>query len=84
MFVIWVDPKKRDKIRKKIEDAGIETSIHYNPIHLEPYYKKTFGYKPGDFPVAEKLGFSSITLPLYPSLKKEEQDYIIKEIKKLV
>ncbi len=84
MFIIWVNPKKRDKIRKKIEDAGIETSIHYNPIHLEPYYRKRFGYKSGDFPVAEKLGFSAITLPLYPALTQKEQDYIIDVVKKLV
>lgn len=80
MFVIWVNPKLRDEIRKKIEAAGIQTSIHYNPIHLEPYYKKTFGYKRGDFPIAERLGFSTITLPLYPSLTKTQQDYVIKKV----
>lgn len=80
MFVVWVDPKRRDEIRKKIEGAGIQTSIHYNPIHLEPYYRKTFGYKRGDFPIAERLGFSTITLPLYPSLTKAQQDYVIKKV----
>lgn len=80
MFIIWVNPKKRDKIRTKLEKTGIQTSIHYEPIHLEPYYKKTFGYKSGDFPVAEHLGFSTITLPLYPGLTIQQQNYIIKKI----
>lgn len=84
MFVIWVDQGKRDRLRKKLDEAGVQTSIHFNPIHLEPYYKKTFGFRAGDFPVAEKLGFSTITLPLYPSLKKKEQDYIIKKIREAV
>lgn len=79
LFAIWVDPKKRDRIREYLEKSGIQTSIHYEPIHLEPYYKKTFGYKKGDFPIAERLGFSTITLPLYPKLTKEEQDYVIKK-----
>ncbi len=80
MFVIWVNPAKRDGIRKNLGKAGIQTSIHYDPIHLEPYYKKTFGYKNGDFPVAEKLGFSTITLPLYARLTSKEQDYVIKKV----
>lgn len=79
-----VNPKKRDEIRKKLKDTGVQTSIHFNPIHLEPYYKKTFGFRPGDFPVAEKIGFSTITLPLYPSLTKKEQDYIVERVKTLV
>lgn len=84
MFVIWVDEKKRDKIREMLEKDGIQTSIHYEPIHLEPYYKKTFGYKKGDFPVAEKLGFSTITLPLYPKLTSKEQNYVITKIREVI
>lgn len=80
MFVIWVNLKKRDRIREYLEKSGIQTSIHYDPIHLEPYYKKTFRYKKGDFPIAERLGFSTITLPLYPSLTKAQQDYVIKKV----
>jgi len=80
MFVIWVNPKKRDQIRKDLEKACVQTSIHYDPIHLEPYYKKTFGYKKGDFPIAERRGFSTITLPLYPALTKKEQDYVIEKV----
>ncbi len=84
MFVIWVDPKKRDSIRTELAKRGVQTSIHFNPIHLEPYYQKTFGYKKGNFPIAEKIGYSSITLPLYPSLTKAEQAYVIKNVREVV
>ncbi|OGM98200.1 MAG: hypothetical protein A2735_00635 [Candidatus Yanofskybacteria bacterium RIFCSPHIGHO2_01_FULL_41_21] len=84
MFVIWVEPTRRDILREKLGQAGIQTSIHFNPIHLEPHYKKSFGYKKGDFPVTEKLGFSSITLPLHQKLTKENQDYIVDKIKELL
>lgn len=82
MFVIIVDPKKRNKIRAKLAERGVQTSVHYDPIHLEPYYKKTFKYKKGKFPIAERMGFGTITLPLYPTLSKKQQDYVIKTLKR--
>jgi dTDP-4-amino-4,6-dideoxygalactose transaminase len=84
MFVIWVDPRRRDGMRKALASAGIETSIHYNPIHLEPYYRKTFGYRKGDFPVAERLGFSTITLPLHLKLAKTQQEYVVETVAELL
>lgn len=84
MFIVWVNPKKRDSIRKALAKKGIETSIHYEPIHLEPYYQKRFHYKKGDFPVAEKLGASTISLPTYSRLSKQSQEYVIKTLKALV
>jgi UDP-4-amino-4-deoxy-L-arabinose-oxoglutarate aminotransferase len=76
MFFIWV--KNRDLIRKRLLKKGIETSIHYSPIHLEPYYQQ-LGFKKGSFPIVERMGEEVITLPTY-NLTKKEQDYIIKEV----
>ena len=84
MFIIWVGRSKRDRIGKALASAGIQTSIHYDPIHLEPYYRKTFGYKPGNFPIAEKLGFSTITLPLHLKLTRKQQAYVIKSVVKSI
>ena len=80
LFVIWV--KNRDKTRQKLKNLGIETSIHYSPIHLEPYYKK-LGFKKGSFPIAEKMGREVIALPTYP-MSSKQQNYIIKEVIKNV
>ena len=79
MFVIWVD--NRDAIRQELYKKGIQTSIHYEPIHLEPYYRE-MGFKAGMFPISEKLGASTITLPTY-ALSKTKQDYVIKEVIRL-
>ena len=76
MFVVNVNPEQRNLIRSELKSKGIMTSVHYNPIHLEPYYVKLFNLKRGDFPNSEKLGFSSVTLPLYPSLNKRQVNYI--------
>jgi dTDP-4-amino-4,6-dideoxygalactose transaminase len=82
MLVLWVDPKKRDRVIGDLSKAGIEVSIHYDPLHLEPYYKKTFGYGKGDFPVTESLGLGTITLPLHPRLSDKQQAFVISRVKK--
>ncbi len=80
MFTLWTDETRRDGLRKHLQDAGIETSVHYEAIPQEPYYVKRFGFTPGQFPHAERMGKRVVTLPLYPSLTKDEQDYIIKTV----
>lgn len=79
MFVIWT--KNRDQVRKKLLEKGIQTSIHYPPIHLEPYYQKLWLRK-GSLSIAERMGEETITLPTY-ALTNEEQDYVIQEVNKL-
>lgn len=83
MIVIHVDPKKRMSMIKALGDAGIQASIHYDPLHLEPYYRSNFGYRKNDFPVAERLGLSTITLPMYPQMTNEQQEYVIRVVKKV-
>lgn len=83
MFTIVVNQKHRDAIRKMLRDNGVPADIHYNPVHLEPYYKK-LGFKKGMYPEAERIGLGTITLPLYPRLTKAEQAFVVDEVKKAV
>tara|TARA_B100000029_G_C17585368_1_gene961014 strand:+ start:1453 stop:2598 length:1146 start_codon:yes stop_codon:yes gene_type:complete len=69
---------------RKFLDKNIKLQVHYIPIHLQPYYKKKFGFKKGDFPVAEKFYEREVSLPIYYSLKKREQLKIVKLINNLV
>jgi dTDP-4-amino-4,6-dideoxygalactose transaminase len=80
MMVLWVDPLQRDAIRDALTERGVETSVHYNPVHLEPYFRENFHCKEGQFPVAERLGLGAITLPLYPDLTQDEQAYVLHQI----
>ena len=80
MFVIWVEPSRRDEIRAGLESKGIQTSVHYDPIHLEPYYRKKYTVS---LPVAEKLGAATITLPTY-HLAKREQAYVTRQVLNIV
>lgn len=80
MFTIWVSPEKRDVALEQLQDKGIGVAVNYRTIHLLSYYRQTFGYKRGMFPIAEMIGDSTITLPLYPKLADEEVEYVIKNV----
>ena len=72
----------RSALRKFLELNNIQTGIHYpKPVHLQKAFKH-LGYKKGDFPVAEKLASEILSIPLFPELRENEIDYVIKTIKK--
>jgi dTDP-4-amino-4,6-dideoxygalactose transaminase len=63
-----------------LRENNIFAQIHYIPTHLMPYYKQ-FGWKIGDMPFAEAYYENCISLPMYPTLTENEQDYVINKIK---
>lgn len=77
LYVIEVED--RLNLYNYLRSKNIFSQIHYFPIHLMPYYKQ-FGWKVGDFMNAESYYKGCISLPMYPTLTPEEQDYIIKTI----
>jgi dTDP-4-amino-4,6-dideoxygalactose transaminase len=81
MFTVLVSPDKRDALLWTLQDRGVGVAVNYRPIHLLKYYRETFGYREGDYPVAEEIGKSTISLPLYPALKEEDIKYIVKVLK---
>jgi UDP-4-amino-4,6-dideoxy-N-acetyl-beta-L-altrosamine transaminase len=72
----------RDGLYKKLSKKGIGLSVHYTPLHLLTFYKKTLGYKTGDFPIAEQVSKEVLSLPIYPTITKAQIDYVVKEISK--
>ncbi|MBI1938244.1 MAG: UDP-4-amino-4,6-dideoxy-N-acetyl-beta-L-altrosamine transaminase [Ignavibacteriales bacterium] len=60
----------------KLKAQRILGQVHYIPVHLQPFYRKKFGFKPGDFPVSEKFYEQEISIPMYPTLTNEDLEYI--------
>jgi len=83
MFTILVPPEKRDSTLWQLQARGIGVAVNYRSLHLLSYYRKTYGYKRGMFSVAEKIGDSTITLPLYPKLTDKEVQYVIQTVKEV-
>ncbi|HUD71670.1 MAG TPA: DegT/DnrJ/EryC1/StrS aminotransferase family protein [Dongiaceae bacterium] len=66
----------RDELIEILRDRGVGTSVHFQPLHLHSYYRRTFGYRPGDFPVTERESARALSLPLYPGLSDGDVDRI--------
>jgi dTDP-4-amino-4,6-dideoxygalactose transaminase len=71
LFPVWVGRGRRDEVIAALQARGIGVMVNYRAIHLLTYFKQTYGYTRGDFPAAERIGDSTISLPLYPRLEIE-------------
>ncbi len=79
LYVIRVDSKIRKHVFEKMRENGVGVNVHYMPIHLQPYYK-TLGFKEGDFKNSEQFYSGAISLPIFPSLQENEQQYIVETL----
>ena len=85
IFPIWIDEKifglDRNQLIKELWKRNIGTSVHFIPLHLQPFYQKTYHYKKGDFPVTEKVYEGIVSLPLFPDMKRGDVDDVVEAIK---
>jgi len=88
LYVIQLVQELLKAGRKQIFDAlraeNIGVNVHYVPVHMHPFYRKKFGYKPGDYPVAERYYDRAITLPLFPRMSDQDVADVIKAVNKVV
>ncbi|TDI76011.1 MAG: DegT/DnrJ/EryC1/StrS family aminotransferase [Bacteroidetes bacterium] len=88
LFVLMLEPGRlkidRAQFIEELKTRGVGTSVHFIPLHVQPYYSKKYGYKAGDFPAAETVFSKIISLPLYPKLTLDEMERIISAVKELV
>ncbi|MFH1035519.1 MAG: DegT/DnrJ/EryC1/StrS aminotransferase family protein [Pseudomonadota bacterium] len=78
LFTLWVP--QRDRFLAEMQARGIGVSVNYRAIHLLSYYRQRLGHQPGDFPVAERIGDSTISLPLFPGIRDEEVARVIEAV----
>jgi dTDP-4-amino-4,6-dideoxygalactose transaminase len=74
--VLVDDPARRLDFMRRLKAQGIQTSIHYPPIHLFEYYRKRFGHAPGDLPLTEAACAREVTLPLYPTMDESKVRFV--------
>ena len=79
LYPIRIDKDKTIKSQRdvynELRNSGIGVNLHYIPVHRQPFYEK-LGFKIGDFPVAEAFHRYTISIPIYPSMKNQQQDYV--------
>jgi len=82
LYIVKID-KNRDSFAVELKDVGIETGLHYIPLHLLTYYKSKYSLRVNDFPVALRTFQQVLSLPIYPSMSDDEVKFIIDKIKKI-
>ena len=79
LYIVQVKNCDRRKVFEALREHGIAVNVHYIPVYMHPYYQK-HGYKEVHCRNAEEVYSHIISLPLYPTLTKEEQDYVIEKV----
>lgn len=76
LFPVWIDHGRRDSIISGLQKQDIGVMVNYRAIHVLTYFRETLGTRPGDFPIAERLGDAEISLPFYPRMPEEYVDRV--------
>lgn len=80
LFTVRVAPEKREGVLEGLARRGVGVAVNYRPIHLYSWYGKHLGSREGQFPNAELIGASTISLPFYPKLTDDEVDYVVSSL----
>lgn len=88
LYTITVDrdccPLSRDEFIESMSRAGIGVGVHYQSLAQHPYYANRYGWNPSDFPIAERFGSTTVSLPLSPKLSDDEVARVVDTVRSLV
>jgi len=76
--------KRKLEIFNALREKGLGVNVHYIPVPMQPYYRKTFGYKAGDFPVAEAFYKSEISIPIHQKMDNADVKAVISTVKEVI
>ncbi len=68
----------RDAFLNAVQARGVGLGVHFRAVHLHEYYRETFGLSRGSYPVAEAAGDTVVSLPLYPDLRRDEAERVVR------
>lgn len=87
IFMVRLDnrrsPVPRDDVIRRLAERGIGTSVHFIPLHYHTAYRR-LGYRPGQFPVAERIFEGAISLPLFPAMTDADVDYVCEALREIL
>ena len=77
-------PQQRDRILQAMKNTDIQVGNYFPPVHLQPFMVERFGYKCGDFPIAESVSERTIALPFYNNLTKDQIATVCRTLRKVL
>jgi len=85
LFPILVAPHiDRNSVMERLKRFGIQTSVHYPPVHLFSFYRKRFSFKRGMLPKTEEVSRREVTLPLHPRMAERDVKWIAEKVKETI
>jgi len=84
LFVILSLGLDRSGLFRDLRERNIGVNVHYIPVHLQPFYRENYGYRAGDYPLAEEYYRHAITIPLYPAMSDNDVDLVIEAVYRCV
>ena len=84
LFALQVREDLHRDLFMYLKENGINPQVHYRPVPLQPYYRREFGYKAGDFPEAEHYYNRAMSLPLFPSMENSDVRRVTDTIKAFI
>ena len=88
LYVVQLDSTQlrigRNEVIDCLKKHHIGTSVHFIPLHLHPYYRNTFGYRPEDFPIASAVFERIISLPIYPKMSEDDVQKVIEAVREII
>lgn len=88
LYVIQIDfeqlGKSRSEVIAQLATYGIGSQVHYIPVHTQPWYQASYGYREGDHPVAERYYQHCLSLPLYSAMSEEDVQRVICAVREVI
>ena len=85
IYVVRLDPTiDRNQVIAELAKDRIPSRVYFLPIHLQPFYRDRFGYREGDFPIAEQAAASILALPFHGNLSDSEIDCVVTSLQSAV
>jgi perosamine synthetase len=78
VYVVRLHPEiDRDALIGRLAEHGVASRPYFSPLHLQPFYRETFGFQPGDFPITERVAASTLALPFWSRLPGDDVKYVV-------
>jgi dTDP-4-amino-4,6-dideoxygalactose transaminase len=87
LYAVRTTPRtglSRDSLMESLYKKNIGTGVHYTALHLHPFYRKTYGYKEGDFPNAEAIGATTLSLPLSAGMTDRDVEDVVEAVRESI
>jgi perosamine synthetase len=88
LYVIQLDQERlrigRNEFIELLRKQNIASSVHFIPLHLHPFYRDTFGYRPGHFPVASAISERIVSLPIYSRMTEADVQNVIEVVRGII